>query len=424
MENGHLLSNLRVLEVADGWVGPWAGGLLADLGAEVIKVESINRMDMTRGPGAVPITDGAVFYHTYPEGKLGEKPWNRNSQFNIANFGKYSVTLDLTNPDGLKVFFTIAKTCDVFLSNLAVGSAEKLGITFEDIAKIKTNIIYLSATGFGRTGPYAKRVAMGSTIDAAAGLFGLRDYGDGDSTAVSPDVHCDSLSGLTNALAILMALYYRDKTGSGTFIDLSMVEASMIHIGEAIMDYTMNGRIEHSRGNRDLSMSQGCYRCKGIDAWVTLSISTDEEWVRLAGLMNSQSKVQEPRFQTVPGRLQHQDELDRLIEEWTIQHDKFDIMNILQAANIPAGAVLNNAEVYNNQHLKERKFFKTIEDVDAGRHLYPGRLWNLICTDTPERRHSPSLGEHNNYVLKEIAKLADKEIMDFERAGIIGTRPV
>jgi len=419
-----LLSNVRVVEVGEGWVGPWAGLLLADLGAEVIKVESITRMDMNRGP-IVPLTgETSLFSSDYPDGTLGERSWNCNSRFNTCNFSKYGITLDLTKSKGLQAFMRLVKVSDVFLSNMAVGIDEKLGITYEALAKVNPQIIYLTATGYGRTGPYSKRVAMGNTIDAACGFFGLRDYGDGDSTAVSASTHADSVGAANNALAILTALYYRKKTGKGMFIDASMVEPSMSHIGEAIMDYTMNHRVQRSLGNRDISMTQGCYRCKGEDEWVTISISSDEEWQRFTEVIGSPAWAGDERFASVLGRLKNQDELDKLIEAWTIHHTKYEVMNLLQQANIAAGAVLNNADVYSDPHIKRAGFLDVIEDPDAGVHTYAGRLWRLKETEAPKRSHSPCLGEHNDYVLRQIAGLTSEEVSELEQEGIVGTIPL
>ena len=427
MYQGPLLSNVRVVEVADGWVGPWAGMLMSDLGAEVIKVESVTRMDMCRGPGATGPVAGASsqFYSQYPNGKIGDKYWNCSSQFNACNFSKYGLTLDLTKPKGLAAFMRIAKASDVFLSNLAVGVAEKLGMTYDVLARVNPNIIYLASAGYGRKGPYAKRVAMGNTIDAASGLFGLRDYGDGDSTSVSGTAHCDSIAALTNSLAIVTALHYRNVTGKGMYIDASMVEPSMLHIGEAIMDYTMNQRVQGSLGNRDASMSpQGCYRCKGENEWVTLSIASDEEWQQFTEIAGNPQWAKDERFTDVLGRLKNQDELDKLMETWTSGHTKYEVMTLLQQAGIAAGAVLNNGDVYHDPHLQERGFWETIEDPDAGVHDYPGRLWKLNETEMTARSHSPGLGEHNDYVLGQIAGMTPEEISELEREGIIGTVPV
>ena len=420
MHKGYLLSNVRVIEVAEGWVGPIAGLLLADLGAEVIKVESPTRMDMQRGASG-----GFGATSPYPDGIPGDRPWNRTNMIITSCWGKYGVAIDLKYPKGLRVFMRLVEASDVFLSNMALGVAEKLGITYEALTKVNPQIVYLSATGYGRTGPYAERVAMGNTVDAAAGVFGLRDYGDGDSTAVSPSTHCDTIAALTNALAILTALHYREKTGKGMFLDVSMVEPSMSHIGEAIMDYTMNHRVQRSLGNRDISMSpQGCYACRGKDEWVTLSISSDEEWCRFTEVIGTPQLARDKRFADVLERLRNQDELDELIGAWTIQHTKYEVMNLLQEVGIAAGAVLNNGEVYNDPHIKERGFLETIDLPEVKGHTYPGRVWRLEETEIPQRRPSPCFGEHNDYVLTEIAGLTRDEILELEREGIIGTVPV
>lgn len=411
MHKEHLLSNVRVVEVGEGRVGPGAALLLADLGAEVIKVESTSRLDMTRR-----VISGAA--------STGKREWNCSPGFMIRNHGKLGITLDLTKPKGLEVFMRLVKVSNVYLSNMAVGAAEKLGITYEDLVRVNPQIIYLSSTGYGRTGPYARRVAMGNSIDAAAGLFGLRDYGDGDGTAVSPNTHCDSIAAATNTFAILTALYYRQKTGKGVYIDASMVEPSMSHIGEAIMDYSMNSRVGHSLGNRHASMSpQGCYRCQGADEWVTLSVASDEEWQSLTRVMGSPQLAEDGRFFDVLGRLKNRDELDKVIEAWTKRFTKFEVMQRLQQAGIAAGVVSNNADIYNDPHIKERGCLEVIEHPDAGAHTYAGRLWKLKETEAPKRHHAPCLGEHNEYVLREIARLTPEEILELEKEGIIGNEP-
>jgi len=423
VHQGFLLSNIRVIEMGDGMVGPVAGLLLADLGAEVIKVESITRMDMARGPSTPP-KGGSFFYASFPDGVLGERYWNRNGAFVQCNLGKFGVTLDLTKPKGLEAFMRLVNVSDVFLSNMAVGVDEKLGVTYEALVKVNPKIIYLSATGYGRTGPYARRVAMGNCIDAACGFSYLRDYGDGDSTALTPDTQCDAIAAVNAAFAILVALYHRKMTGTGVFIDASMVEPSMAYIGEAIMDYTMNHRIQRSLGNRDMSMTQGCYRCKGEDEWVTLSISSDEEWQRFTKVMGSPALATDERFSDVLGRLKNQDELDRLIGAWTATHTKYEVMNLLQQVDIAAGAVLNSADVYGDYHIKERGFLQSIEQPEVGVRTYVGRLWKLEETEMPKRSHAPRLGEHNEYVLKEIAGLTSDEILELERECVIGTTPM
>ncbi|MBI2957634.1 MAG: CoA transferase [Chloroflexi bacterium] len=410
MHKGNLLANIRAVEIGTGRGGPGAGVLLADLGAQVIKVESITRVDSTRRAHG-PVPDSP-------------RPWNCTPGFMSRNHGKLDVTLDLTKPKGLDAFMRIIKVSDIYLSNMAVGAAEKLGITYKDLSTVNPGIIYLSSTGFGRTGPYARSVAMGNSIDGAAGLFALRDYGDGDGTAVSPSTHCDSIGASTNALAILTALYYRQKTGKGVFIDASMAEPSVCHIGEAVMDYSMNERVWRSLGNRHATRSpQGCYPCQGKDEWVTLSVASDEEWRRLAGIIGDPRLAGDARFNDILSRLKNQDEIDQVIRRWTESRTKSEVTRLLQEAGIAAGPVYNNADVYADPHVREQGYLETVDHPDAGRHLCPGRLWRLERTDVPPRSYAPCLGEHNEYVLREIAGLTAEEISDLETRGIIGTVP-
>ena len=421
-DSKNLLGRLRVVELGEAVVGPWAGLLLADLGAQVIKVESLKRTDLSRGP--VTVRGQVPFLADYPDGQLGERPWNRNSRYNSYNIGKFGITLDLSRPQGVRAILRLLEKSDVFISNMALGVVEKMGIGYQDVCAVKPDIIYLSATGFGRKGPYASRMTMGNVIDGASGMFGLRDYGDGDSTAVTPSIHCDVTAAATNAFAILAALYRRKRTGRGAFIDVSMVEPSMSHIGEAIMEYTMNRRVCRSLGNRDASMSpQGCYRCKGRDEWVTLSVADDGEWKRLANLIGDPALADDKRFTDVLGRMKHQDDLDGLIETWTMQHTKFEVMHLLQEKGIASGAVFNNADVYDDPHIKEREVLEEIDHPDAGTRTYVRRLWKLEETAATKRRHAPLFGEHTEFVLETVAGYTRDEIEELARDRIIGTEP-
>lgn len=418
----NLLTGVRVVELGEAVVGPWAGLILADLGAQVIKVESINRIDLSRGP--ISVKGPVPFFEDYPDGKLGDRPWNRTARYNTYNIGKLGITLDLAKPSGVQAFLRIIKESDVLLTNMALGVAEKMGLGYPELCAVNPQIIYLSATGFGRKGPYAKRMTMGNVIDGASGMFGLRDYGDGDSTAVTPSIHCDTTAAATNTFAILAALYHRKRTGRRIFIDVSMVESGMSHIGEAIMDYTINQRVQHSLGNRDPSMSpQGCYQCRGEDEWVTLSVANDREWKRLAELMGEPALAEDERFVDVLSRIKNQEDLDGIMKAWTLQHTKFEIMHLLQGKGIASGAVFNNGDVYNDPHLKAREVLEEIDHPEAGTRSYVRRLWKLEEAPETQRRHAPLLGQHTEFVLETIAGYSHEEIEALKRDKIIGTEP-
>jgi benzylsuccinate CoA-transferase BbsF subunit len=412
------LSGFRIVEVADAFVGPVTALYLADLGAEVIKVESPRRMDLCRGAGT-PAWGTAE----YPGGEPGERPWHRNSQFITANWGKYDVAIDLAKPNGLEIFYRLIKISDAFVSNFVTGVAEKLKIGYEDLIKINPNIVYLTASTFGAKGPYAKRVGMGNTADAASGILGLRDYGDGDSVDVSYSTHTDLIGAATNAFAILTGLYYRKRTGKGLLIDACTTEASAVHIGEAFIDYSMNKRVQNSLGNRDSSIYQGCYPCKGDDEWVVLSITSDEEWEKLMIIMGKPPWSKKAEFATMLNRLKNQDKLDPLMMKWTANFAKSDLMKLLLEKDIHAGAVYNNGDVFSDPHIIERQFFQKIRQPDTGDYYeYPGKNW--VIEGEPTRGYAPLFGEHNHYVLSEILGISSEEISNLEQDKIISSIPL
>ncbi|MBI3953853.1 MAG: CoA transferase [Chloroflexi bacterium] len=414
------LAGIRVLELGEGWVGPWALTLLSDLGAEVIKVEAIQHMDMTRGPVAPP-----PGLPTYPGKEPGPRPWDSNLSFYVANRNKLSLTLDLARPRGRELFYGLVRISDVFATNLVTGVPQKLGVDYESLRAVRPDIIVLAASGFGARGPYATHVAMGGSMDAAAGHTWLRSYADLTPDTVSASTHLDTVASVSGALALLMALYYRNETGQGQFIDLSGCEAFMPHIGEAIMDYTMNGIVRGPSGNRHPTQAPcGVYPCHGEDRWVAISISSDTEWERFCKALGDPAWCRDERFADVVGRRRHQDELDRLIAGWTRQHDHYEVMRILQGHGVPAAAVLDNREVYEDPHFVSRGFFQPVVHPDLPPIPLPGVVWKMSETPGGIHRYPPRLGEHNALVLKEILGLTAAAYRELEAEQYIGDTPL
>ena len=327
------LSGIRALELAEIWAGPFCGSLLADMGAEVNKVEAIQRIargSIRPGPGA----------SGYPDGEPGERPWNRNANFNVLSRNKLGITLDLTTPDGADTFKELVNVSDVVFTNYAFGVMDKFGLGYEELRKVKPDVIALFTPGYGNTGPYRTFRSMGMVIDAITGHTALRGYPDMDVSRNSLVHHPDAVAGATAVFSICLAIHNRARTGKGRFIDLSQAEAFMPHLGEVFLEHSIVGTPRSRRGNRHPGMApHGAYQCAGDDQWVTVSVRTDEEWREMCQAMQMPQLAHNPKFETLPARLRNQDELDLIINRWTRQLDRYQVANLLQEHGIAAGPI-------------------------------------------------------------------------------------
>jgi len=422
------LEGIRVVDITVIYAGPFATVNLADWGAEVIRVESIKHFQvLTRGGIARPPqeivsnptrTGGLA---TYCGRDVSFRPWNRWTLFNAHARNKLGCTMDLTQPRGKQLFKRLIAVSDVFLESNAPHVVENLGLTYDVLREVNPRLIMLSMPGFGSTGPNKYYRALGVHQEAFIGHTYLRGYPDSDPSTTTTLYHADEASGATAALAVLMALHYRNRTGKGQYIDLAQAEATMPHLGEAIMDYTMNRRVQGSRGNRMPGAAPcGCYRCQGEDRWINITITTDEEWEGLCRAMGNPPWCRQERFADSLSRDRNQDDLDRLIQEWTMQHNHYDLMPRLQKEGVPAGPVIFEDDAYTDPHLRERGFFQEVTHEECGTHLYP--TFGFRMSETPNRIRRPPvrLGEHNEYVYKELLKVSDEEYHQLEREGHIG----
>ncbi len=390
------------------FAGPFATELMAQMGAEVIKVESIQAMDGWRGS----IAAAGV-----------ERPWETAAPFNSVNHSKYDVTLDLNNLKGVEVFKRLVKIGDVVVENYTPRVMKNFGLDYSALSEVNPAIIMLSMPGYGTTGPWKDYVAFAFLVEETAGIPSITGYPDGPPMLMGAS-QADSIAGLNGAFAILTALEYRRKTGKGQYIDLSQVEALTCLMAEPIIDYSMNKRIWPRRGNQHPSMApHGCYRCQGEDDWVTIAVSSDEEWRRFCEATGNQEWAKDERFSDTLSRWKNQDELDKLIEQWTLKRDHYEAMHTLQAAGIASGPVLSQAEVLADPHLKERGFFETMTRAEVGTHPYPGVYAKFSKTPGSFRWPSPCLGEHNEYVLGELLGMSKEEIAQLTDEHIIGNMP-
>ncbi len=411
------LDGIRVIDSGDIWATPYGCSQLADYGAEVIRIENTRRMS-NRGNSLNPPpgTPGIV------DKEPGERPWERVAGFNNANRNQLGVTMDLTQPEGVRLYKRLVESSDILVENYATGVIDRLGLGYDVLKEINPGLIMISMPLFGSTGPYKNYRGMGSTADPLSGHTSLRCYEDGDPSMIGQTVHSDAVSANMVVFLSLAALNYRRRTGKGQWIDFSQSEGFMPTLGEAVMDYTMNGRAAAAKGNRHDSWApHNAYRCQGDDHWITIACTNDEEWDALIKAMGSPTWASEDRFSDSMKRWRNQKELDALITEWTKDKDHYEVMHVLQAAGVPSGAVLDYREVFQDPHIQHMGFFEKVTKKWCGTHLWPGMAWRLTKTPGSIRRPAPCLGEHNTYILGEILGLTEEEMAYLESKNVIGT---
>ena len=405
--SGLPLQGVTIIDACIYWAGPMATALLADLGAEVIKIESIQRLDYLRLLGGWPSPDG----------------YEWSAVFNGANENKYGITLNMNNPKGKDIFKRLVKLGDIVTENFSPRVMENWGLSYEELTKIKPNIIMLSMPGFGTTGPWRNYVTFGPNVEMVTGMPIVSGYRDGQQPFMTGYV-ADPAAGLMGAVAVMTALQYKHRTGKGQHIDLSQIEAFTSFMAGPIMDYTMNKRMQKRRGDRHPSLApQGAYRCQGDDEWVTIAISSDEEWGRFCDAIGNPAWTRLQKFADALSRYENHDEMDKNIEKWTSKHDKREIMQILQQSGVAAGPVLNYGEVLSDPHIEARGFFETVTRPITGTHPYPGFPVKFSETPVHIRRPAPTLGQDNEYVLTKFLGMTKKEIEQLAEEEIIGTKP-
>jgi crotonobetainyl-CoA:carnitine CoA-transferase CaiB-like acyl-CoA transferase len=416
------LSGVRIIDLSQVFAGPYATKLLADMGTEVIRIECAARSG--RG-GALPrLRPGGDFGAAFPNGDTGEHSYNRFAYYNEVNRNKYAITIDLSRPRGVEVFKRLIAISDVVVENFSPRVMSNFGLDYAVLKGINPKIIMISISAYGQDGPYRNYVSYGEGIEAMSGMSKLTAYSKG--TPLKPGAaYADAAAGLHAAFAIMAALRYRRTKGIGQYIDLSMREALTPLLGEAIMDYAMNKSIPEPIGNRHPRMApHGCYRTKGKDKWIAIAVASDKAWRALCEVMGDPRWCRDERFAGVAGRLTHQDEIDKRLNEWTAKHDNVELAKVLQSHGIKAGAVLNAAGMINDPHLKQRGFFQKVEHTEAGRHIMPGISWKMSRTPGRIERPAPRFGEHNRYVFGELLGMSAKEIEQLAQEGVTEEAPL
>ena len=412
------LQNFRILDLSRIWAGPYCTKLLADMGAEVIKLESLRVYDSHRGP--VSPEPGIA---AYPNSDPGPEPWNRNGWFNCLHLSKYGITLELTTEPGRRIFEQLVAISDALIENFRQGSLARLGYDYETLRKIRPDLIYASMPAFGNSGPWQNYVAYGIGQEQLSGMAHMTGYPN-DGPMKSGINHGDPITGSHAAGVLLAALRYRRRTGQGMFIDVSQQESAVALIGGETLAYQMTGQEPERIGNHSpLYAPHNAYPCAGADRWVTIAVTADDQWPRLAAAIGRPELAAAPQYATAAARRQNQAELDKIIGDWTAGRDLWEITRQLQEQGIPAAPVLRGPDLLDNEHYADRGTFNYIDHPQAGPKWYQGFAWRM--SETPGQVHwpAPTLGQHNRQVYSELLGLTPAEIDQLEADGVIGTKP-
>ncbi len=390
------LKGVRVADFSWVWAGPYCAMHLAYLGAEVIKVESRAHLDLMR---RLPISPKGV------------KPGiDSSGPFNQWNQGKKSIELNLGKAEGIALAKELIQHCDVVVENFATGVMDGLGLSYEELKKLKPDLIMVSISGYGHTGPLKDYMGYGPAIPPITGLSALTGYPEGPPQELGVSIG-DPNAGISAAMAVCAALAARKHTGQGQYIDVALWSAAAVLAAEGWMDYAMNGVEPQRQGNRDIWMApHNCFRCLGEDRWVTIACSTEEEWQALCRLMGQAQLIEDARFHTAGDRKAHEDELEQLITAWTEQHDRWEITRMLQAAGVAAFPSMSSKDLAEDEQLNARGFFVRLPHPGVGVQTHTGIPWVLTNAPNGVRSAAPLLGQHTHEVLRDVLGYTDDDI--------------
>lgn len=405
------LSGIRVCDLTWIIAGPTATRVLADFGADVIRVE--------HGQAADSIRVGRPI--------VGDKPTLNNSGFfNYFNRNKRSINLNVRHPMGIEVLKRLIAVSDVVVENFSSGVMTSWGLDYPELRAIKPDIIYCSISGFGHSGRDKAFTTWGPTAQALSGLTFTSGL-PGKAPAGWGFSYMDHTAGYEAAIAIMMALHHRNRTGEGQHIDCSQVEAGIVLNGPAILDYSVNGRRWRREGlppgNRAWEPAvapHNSYPCAGEDRWIAIAVMNDAEWRALVMAMDEPPWASDPKFATNAGRLANQDELDERIGEWTSEFVDYEAMEILQAAGVRAGAVQKASDRFERDpQLAARDWWHRLPHAEIGDSDFDGIVPKLSATPGVLRVASPLMGEHTHEVLRDVIGMSDEEIVEHETMGVL-----
>jgi benzylsuccinate CoA-transferase BbsF subunit len=352
----------------------------------------------------------------FPDGKSGI---NRAGYFNQYNQGKRSIALDLSRPEGIEIALELVKQADVVTDNFAAGVMQRLGLDYEKLRSIKPDIIQISMSAFGQTGPFKGFIGYGPPAAALSGLFFSTGYTSGDPCEIGIS-YPDPNAGVFGALAVMAALTHRAKTGEGQFIDQSQWETVLVEMVEGLLEYSITGNEPVRTGNHDTLMApHDCYKAAGdSEQWVSIAVGNEAEWRSFCQAIGQPELANDPRFASAERRKRNEPQLDSLITEWTSQRDRWEITRLLQSAMVAAFPSMSSKDLTDDPHLKERGYLVRLEHPEVGLRFHAGIPWKMSASPCRVSKVAPLLGEDTEAVLRSLLKLSDEQIQELRRREI------
>ncbi|MFQ5666509.1 MAG: CaiB/BaiF CoA transferase family protein [Candidatus Binatia bacterium] len=394
--SGRPLNGYRAIEFGWNWAGPLVGQIFADLGMEVIKVETRQRMDLMRH---------------WPHARRF---------FDNANRGKLGIAVNIKKPGGTEVVRRLASHADIVFDNFAAGVMARNGLHYEDLRQVKPDIIVLSMAMAGQTGPLKHLRGFATIATGFAGLESLIGYPDTGPTGMQLLGLGDTNAAIQGVVACLAALWHRECTGEGQFIDLSQVEAAAALVAEPLSDFQLNGRVAGPQGNDHPHMApHGIYPAAGQDQWVAVAVGNDEEWRALVRIMGAPAWACDESLASVAGRCRQRRELDARLGEWTSQFERDCLADQLQNAGVAAAPVLGIDELHTHPYFRQRPLCQEIESFEGTPALAYSTPWHFTVTAPAVDRPAPKIGEHNDYVFRELLGMSNGEIQALTAQGTI-----
>ena len=399
------LEGIRIIDLSMGWAGPLATRNLADMGAQVIKVESCERFDWWRSWEAT-------------QAWIADNGAEKSPQYLYVNRNKQDITLDLENPRGRELLLQLVATADALVENYSGGVLPKLKLDYSNLIEANPGLVMVSMPAFGSTGPWSQFRAYGSTVEHSSGLPHL--VGDPEQAPTMQHVAFgDAVGGLNGTAAILTALWHKQRSGEGQFVDLSQVECLFPLAAPGILHQSVYGQSPRRSGNKHPDHApHGVYPCEGDDAWVVIQVTDEIQWQRLQDLIPALAP-----FGDVDERLDKREALDECVRAWTQQRPAAAVMQLLQGVGVTA-AKLNNAQaILDEPHLQDRGYLQWLEREYVGVQPHPSPPFRVTADPIPITSPAPTLGQHNHDILGELLGLGAAELEELEQQGVIGTKP-